>query len=58
MLTFNELLNEVKRRSPTEQLALLEELARTLRQEWIENKPLYPHFFSVCSNLEFNNNPL
>jgi hypothetical protein len=31
MLTFEELLSEIKRRPPTEQLALLEELAHTLR---------------------------
>jgi hypothetical protein len=31
MLSFEELLSEIKRRPPTEQLALLEELAHTLR---------------------------
>jgi hypothetical protein len=33
MLTFDELLTEIKRRPPAEQLALLEELAHTLRAE-------------------------
>ena len=40
MLTFDELLNEIKRRSPAEQLVLMEELARTLRARLrMENKP-------------------
>ena len=38
MLTFNELLSEIKQRSPSEQLILLEELAHNLRHELIESK--------------------
>ncbi len=35
MLTFEELLTEIKRRPATEQLALLEELVHTLRAELV-----------------------
>lgn len=38
MLTLNELLSEIKQRSPAEQLVLLEELAHSLRHELTENK--------------------
>ena len=38
MLTFDELLSEVKNRSESEQLVLLEELAHSLRHKLIENK--------------------
>jgi len=41
MLTYQELLSEVKRRSPEEQLALLEDLVHLLRQELaVSNKAL------------------
>lgn len=33
MLSYNDLLNELKRRPPSEQLTLLEELVRFLREE-------------------------
>ena len=34
MLTYNELLTEVRQRPPTERLALLEELAHSLRTDF------------------------
>jgi hypothetical protein len=51
MLTYDELLREIRRRSPAEQLALLEELAHSLRAELTPTSSAHPEPGSNPANL-------
>lgn len=54
MLTFDELLREIRRRSTAEQLALLEELAHSLRAELVPAPNSQPGFDPTTQPLPSN----